>query len=85
MDAQGLGNWQFTVDTTKLKNGNHTLQVRAFDCVGPSEPVNRTVRVANGGGSAAPDSGPWPALVLAAAILAAVAATALCLRRRKRT
>jgi hypothetical protein len=84
-DAQGLESWQLAVDTTKLKDGHHTLQARAFDGMDYSEPVNRTVLVANGGGNAAAFNGVGPALVLAAVIAAAAAGTAVYLRRRKQT
>ena len=39
--------WTYTLDTTKLSNGKHTLQVRAYDGKDYSDVVNRTVTVDN--------------------------------------
>jgi hypothetical protein len=47
MNVTGNSTWQFTVDTTKLKNGKHTLQVRAYDGMDYSDIVDRTITVDN--------------------------------------
>jgi hypothetical protein len=35
-DASGNSTWTFTLDTTRFKNGKHTLEARAFDGMGYS-------------------------------------------------
>ncbi len=47
MNASGTRGWQFTLDTTRLQNGRHTIQVRAFDGTNYSDPASRTVNVDN--------------------------------------
>jgi hypothetical protein len=47
MNATGNPGWQFTLDTAKLKNGNHTIEVRAFDGASYSDTVSRTISVDN--------------------------------------
>jgi hypothetical protein len=47
IDATGTVGWQITLDTTKLKNGQHTFQARAFDGTDYSELANKTVTVDN--------------------------------------
>ena len=47
MNATGNLGWQFTLNTTRLKNGNHIIQVRILDGTNYSDPVNRTVTVDN--------------------------------------
>jgi len=47
MDAAGTLGWQITIDTTKLKNGKHTLQARAYAGMDYSDAVNRTIKVDN--------------------------------------
>ena len=81
-EAQGLEGWQFLLNTAGLKNGNHTLEARASDGYGWSEPVRLSVAVQNPAGR---DSQPAPALaaVLVLAIVAA-AAVAWMMRRRGR-
>jgi len=40
-------NWTFSLDTTALKKGRHTLQARAFDGTHYSDTVNRTILIDN--------------------------------------
>jgi hypothetical protein len=47
MNATGSPGWQFTLDTKALKNGNHTIEVRAFDGTNYSDTVSRTISVDN--------------------------------------
>jgi len=46
-DATGNTTWTYNLDTTKLKNGKHTLQARAYDGTDYSDIVNRTISVDN--------------------------------------
>jgi hypothetical protein len=46
-DATGNASWTFRWDTTKLKNGPHVIQARAFDEVEYSFVVNRTLIIDN--------------------------------------
>jgi len=46
-DALGTASWTYSLDTVKLKNGNHTLSVRAYDGAGYSEVIDRAVIVDN--------------------------------------
>ncbi len=82
-EAQGLETWQFSVDTNKLKDGYHTLQARAFDGVGWSEPANRTVRVDNAAGGNGAVTLPLLMAVLVIAAVAAVTLAVFVLRRGK--
>jgi DNA-binding MarR family transcriptional regulator len=47
MNATGAPGWQYTLDTTKLENGAHTIQVRTFDGLFYSEIVERNITVSN--------------------------------------
>jgi len=50
--ASGTNSWSFSIDTTSLSNGSHSIHVRARDGASPantSAPVTRTVNVSNGG------------------------------------
>ena len=46
-DANGNYSWQFVLDTTKLKNGKHQIEARAFDGTGYSDIVTRQFTVDN--------------------------------------
>jgi hypothetical protein len=47
LDAAGNSTWTYSLDTTKLKDGRHTFQARAFDGKDYSDIVKRTVIVDN--------------------------------------
>jgi hypothetical protein len=47
INVTGTSTWTYTLDTTKLKNGKHTLQVRAYDGMDYSDIANRTITVDN--------------------------------------
>ena len=47
LDTAGNSSWTYTLDTTKFKDGKHTIQARAFDGMDYSDIVNRTVMVDN--------------------------------------
>jgi hypothetical protein len=46
-NASGTLDWRFTFDTSGLRKGDHTLQVRAFDGTSYSDPASRNVIVDN--------------------------------------
>ncbi|MBM4249917.1 MAG: hypothetical protein FJ149_10910 [Euryarchaeota archaeon] len=67
MNATVALGWQFTVDTTRLKDGTHTIEVRAFDGAGYSDTASRTIKVENGSSGAGgfiPAVDAWVALAL---------------------
>jgi hypothetical protein len=73
MDASGIASWQITLDTTKLKNGNHTLQARAFDGTDYSDPVDRRIYVDNwrpAGKNFMPMTDAWMLIALLAMVVA---------------
>jgi len=80
-DASGTLGWQYSLDTTKLKNGPHTLQARAFDGTDYSDIVNRTITVDN---QKAQGKGFIPGFPGMLAILAVVACAILLSGRRIR-
>jgi hypothetical protein len=47
VNTSGNSSWEFMLVTSKLGNGKHTLQARAFDGMDYSEAVNRTITVDN--------------------------------------
>ena len=71
-DATGTQSWSFTVDTTKLGNGVHTIEVRSYDGSLYSTIASRSVTVNNqkstGGGSSTPMLDGWVILALVAAV-----------------
>jgi len=80
VDVSGAAAWHITLDTTKFQNGNHTLQVRAFDGTEYSDTVVRTADLENPKPSKrliVPMMDVWVMLALLAAV------GALCSIRRK--
>jgi hypothetical protein len=47
MNATGTSSWEFSLDTSKMKNGAHSLQARAFDGTDYSDIATRTFSVDN--------------------------------------
>jgi len=80
IDVSGNSTWTYTLDTTKLKNGKHTLQARAYDGMDYSDIVNRTITVDNQKEAA---KGFIPGFV--GTIGLAAAAFGLVMRRRRMT
>jgi len=80
MNASGNSIWSYTLDTTRLKNGRHTLQARAFDGLDYSDTVNRTITVDN---QKAASKGFIPGFAGIVVPIAAAAAFILLGRRRK--
>jgi hypothetical protein len=85
--AKGTGNWTLKLDTTRLKNGNHTIMARSSDGTQFSDICRITVIVGNSGNA----GGGWDAGRLASELwylwMAIAAAAAVCtvwmVRRRK--
>ncbi|MBM4249779.1 MAG: hypothetical protein FJ149_10195 [Euryarchaeota archaeon] len=73
VDATGITDWQYRLDTSKLKDGKHTVQARAYDGMDYSETVNRTVTVSNKGGSGSGIPGFGAGLALMGLVLASLA------------
>jgi hypothetical protein len=71
-------NWQYTLDTTKLNNGEHTIQARARDGIGYSEMASRTITVNNPKAAA---KGFIPGFSGMLLLLAISSATSLLMRR----
>jgi hypothetical protein len=46
-DANGTANWTFSLDTSKLKNGQHAIEVRAFDGTNYSDLPRLDINVSN--------------------------------------
>jgi hypothetical protein len=80
-DASGTQSWSFTVDTTKLGNGAHTIEVRSYDGSLYSTIASRSITVNNqksaDGGSSTPMLDGWVILALVAAV-----GGLICLKRK---
>ncbi|MCD6448621.1 MAG: right-handed parallel beta-helix repeat-containing protein, partial [Thermoplasmata archaeon] len=46
-EATGTINWAYTLDTTKLSNGNHTIYIRCYDGIDYSKIITITINVQN--------------------------------------
>jgi len=71
-NASGNSTWTFTLDTTKLRNGRHTIEARAYDGMDYSDTVSRSFIVDNpksGGKGFIPGFDALPLLIAAAALL----------------
>jgi hypothetical protein len=71
-DAVGNWSWKYTLDTTKLKNGKHAIEARAYDGMDFSDIASRTVTVDNARSSGKgfiPGFEALPVLLAAAALL----------------
>jgi hypothetical protein len=80
----GASSWSYVLDTKTLRNGRHSIQVRAFDGVNFSDTAQLDFSVNNAAASTS-SSGPSNMLLIgvAAAILIAVVAAVVVMRRRK--
>jgi len=75
--------WSITIDTTKLKNGMHTVVVRAFDGAYYSDEASLDFEVRNAA-LPPPEAGfPWWMLAVVAVIAAAIGAAAMLAQRKK--
>ena len=46
-NASGTDNWRYSLDTIRLKNGEHVIWARAYDGMDYSDAMNRTITVDN--------------------------------------
>jgi len=83
--AIGTASWTFGLDTAGMRNGPHTIQVRASDGNSNSnvEWLNFTVK--NGVAKPSVQEGPSPLLFVAIGVIAAVAVVAMLLMRKKKS
>jgi nuclear transport factor 2 (NTF2) superfamily protein len=81
VNVTGNESWEINMDTTKMKNGNHTLQIRAYDGLTYSEIARRSFTVKNPVKEAETPNTPY---VIGAIVLIAIFAGALLLVRKKR-
>ena len=79
----GASSWSYVLDTKTMRNGMHSIQVRAFDGVNYSDEAQLDFKVSNAG--AVTSSGPSNMLLagLAVVVIIAVLAAVLVMRRRK--
>ena len=80
VNATGNGTWSYMLDTTKLKNGKHTLQARAYDGMDYSDIANRTITVDN---QKAAGKGFVPGFTMIVVPMAVAAALVMIGRRRR--
>ena len=81
-DATGTENWSFTVDTSKLKNGQHAVTVRAYDGTSYSEETLLNIEVDN---PAKAEAAGFPYWILAVVVLIlAIVGAAVFMGRRKK-
>jgi outer membrane protein assembly factor BamB len=81
--AFGTRDWAFTLDTTELRNGAHSLQARAFDGTDHSDAAMLNFTVSNAGPATSTGPGALVLGGLALVIIIAVVAAVLLMRRRK--
>jgi hypothetical protein len=79
----GASSWSYTLDTKTLRNGKHSIQVRAFDGVNYSDEAPLGFSVNNA--AASTSSGPSNMLLIGviAVVIVAVLAAVMVMRRRK--
>ena len=80
MNATGNSSWGLAVDSEKLGNGGHLLQVRAYDAKGYSDTVTVNIRVDN----AKPAGTDMVLVAVSAVIVIAVALVSFLVWRRRR-
>jgi hypothetical protein len=73
--------WEINLDTTKISNGEHKLEVRVFDGVTYTDVGTRTFTVKN---PAKESTGQFPAVVIGVITILAVIAVVLLIRTKKR-
>ncbi|MCD6331085.1 MAG: hypothetical protein J7L80_02670, partial [Thermoplasmata archaeon] len=78
-EATGTINWAYSLDTTKLSNGMHTIEARAYDGIDYSNIAKITINVQN---EKEEKAIPWLIVAVAVVVVAVVAIAVLYLRKR---
>ncbi|RLF51769.1 MAG: hypothetical protein DRN11_02205, partial [Thermoplasmata archaeon] len=78
-EATGTINWAYTLDTTKLSNGWHTIEIRAYDGIDYSNIATTKINVQN---EKEEKGMPWLIIGVVIAIIAIVAIAVLYLRKK---
>jgi hypothetical protein len=79
MEADGTSSWSYEVDTSKMEEGNHTVEVRSFDGEKYSDPAEVTFEVDHDKAPKKDDSPGFGLVLVALSMLGA----ALVARRRR--
>ena len=79
MEADGTSSWSYEVDTSKMEEGNHTVEVRSFDGDKYSDPITVTFEVDH---DKAPKEDESPGFGLTLMLLSMLGAALLARRRR---
>ena len=79
VEADGTSSWSYEVDTSKMEEGNHTVEVRSFDGEKYSDPVAITFEVDQ---DKAPKEDESPGFGLTLVLLSVLGAALLARRRR---
>jgi hypothetical protein len=83
--ADDFANWSFELDTTKFKDGQHTIEVRAYDTIAHSDIVSINLQVGNLAHAAVQEAFPWWVSVLIMVIVVAGALAYMGMRRRAKS
>jgi outer membrane protein assembly factor BamB len=79
----GASTWSYVLDTTAMRNGMHSIQVRSFDGVNYSDAAQLDFKVSNAGAVASPGPSNILLIGVAVVVIAAVLAAVLVMRRRR--
>jgi hypothetical protein len=79
MEADGTSSWSYEVDTSKMEEGNHTVEVRSFDGEKYSDPTTVTFEVDH---DKAPKEDESPGFSFALMMLSLMGAALIAWRRR---
>jgi len=80
----GTGSWSYVLDTTELRNGKHSIQVRAFDGLNYSDAAQLDFSVSNAGASTGSKASNMMLYgIIAAVVVVALLAAVLVMRKRK--
>lgn len=78
----GAASWSYLLDTTSLRNGRHSIQVRAFDGTDYSDAAWLNFTVSNAAPSTS--TGPSPLMLAGIGVIILVVVAAILLTRRRR-
>jgi hypothetical protein len=82
--ASGNSSWTYTWDTTEVKNGQHTISVKAFDGSDYSNEETITIRVQNEKEVGLGDTWLWAAIVIIVIVILAIVGLLLWKRSREK-